>query len=182
MEDTFDVVFVCTGNRFRSPIAAAVFAAATAGQPVRTRSLGTLNVSGAPALPEAQRVCSLYGLDLSRHRSRRLGDLPLEDSDLVVGFEPKHVARAVVDGSARRQRSFLLTELVETLDECELLKAGNAVSCARAAVWMAHERRADGHAMPIPDPFGGSPSEYEHTAALVHDLTTRLAGLLFARE
>ena len=47
-----DVVFLCTGNRFRSPLAAALFAEATAGLPVHVRSAGTLNVGSPPVFPE----------------------------------------------------------------------------------------------------------------------------------
>jgi hypothetical protein len=40
---SFEVVFVCTGNRFRSPLAAALFGRATAGLPVSVSSRGTLD-------------------------------------------------------------------------------------------------------------------------------------------
>jgi protein-tyrosine phosphatase len=181
VQDSFDVVFVCTGNRFRSPIAAAVFSAATAGMPVRVHSLGTLDLNGAPALPEAFRLGSAYGLDLSGHRSRNLRDLPLGDVDLVVGFEPIHLVRAVVDGGARPNRSFLLEELVEELEGSELPDAEGDFQRARVAVALARVRRRSSRSTPMPirDPFGRSPAEYEQTAARVHNLAVRLAAVLF---
>ena len=46
-EREFEVVFVCTGNRFRSPLAESLLRAATEGLPVRVRSLGMLRVRAA---------------------------------------------------------------------------------------------------------------------------------------
>ena len=183
MQDSFDVVFVCTGNRFRSPIAAAVFSSAVAGMPVRVHSVGTLEGNEAPVLPEASRLGSAHGLDLSEHRSRSLRDLPLADADLVVGFEPIHVTRAVVDGGARPNRSFLLAELVEVLEGSELPDGDVGLQRARAAVALAgvRRRRRKPAAPPIPDPFGGSQREYERIGARVRDLAGRLPALLFGR-
>lgn len=180
MDALFNIVFVCTGNRFRSPIAAAVFAAATAGQPVGVHSVGTVESAGAPALPEAVRACSSLGLDLSSHRSSTLGRCSLRDADLVVGFEPAHVARAVVEAGARAERSFLLEDLVAALEGSAPLLVGNGVERARAAVALAVERRAGRRSsISIPDPFGGPPLGYESTATRIRDLSGRLAALLF---
>jgi len=182
MTDTFEVVFVCTGNRFRSPIAAATFEAVSAGVPVRVHSLGTLDLNAAPALAEALRLCSSYGLDLSAHRSRCLDGVRLDGADLIVGFEPKHVARAVVEADARRERSFLLGELVEGLEAVTIPDEPDPVSRARFAVALVNERRQRGEAgeppPPIADPYGGTQHDYEQAATRVHDLTGRVATAL----
>ena len=49
--DELQVVFVCTGNRFRSPLAAALFREATSGLPVDVRSMGT-SVTGSDLIQE----------------------------------------------------------------------------------------------------------------------------------
>jgi protein-tyrosine-phosphatase len=48
--DVFRVAFVCTGNRFRSPLAAALFRSAAEGLPVEVASAGTLDLGGVGAL------------------------------------------------------------------------------------------------------------------------------------
>ena len=53
IEPRFQIVFVCTGNRFRSPIAAAFVQKHGAGLPLDLRSLGTLDTGPAPPLAEA---------------------------------------------------------------------------------------------------------------------------------
>jgi low molecular weight protein-tyrosine phosphatase len=179
----FEVVFICTGNRFRSPIAAAAFAAATGGQPVVTHSIGTLDTTGVGVLPEAMRLGLSYGLDLSDHRSRSLVNHGLADADLVVGFEEKHVARAVIDGGAPRDRSFLLVELVESLRDCGAPGLTDPVERARQLVARAAERRADQTtSMTISDPYGTSEEQYRRTAERVRDLAARLAFLLFGQD
>jgi low molecular weight protein-tyrosine phosphatase len=179
--DAFDVVFVCTGNRFRSPIAAATFAAETAGRPVRVRSFGTLELGGAPALDEAVRLSSAVGLDLTAHRSRCLDEVRLDEADLVIGFETKHVARAVVDAGARRERTFLLGELVEILEAGVGTSSGTeGAGGARDAVARADEKRDHvSPPTPIGDPYGGPAAGYERAASSVRDLTRRLAAALF---
>ena len=68
--DDFDVVVICSGNRFRSPIAEAVLRREAEGLPVRVRSFGTMDLPTGQALPEAIELAPSYGLDLRSHRSR----------------------------------------------------------------------------------------------------------------
>lgn len=185
MTDPFEVVFVCTGNRFRSPIAAATFAAETVGLPVRVLSFGTLELGGAPALDEAVRLSNAFGLDLSSHRSRCLDDVSLDDVDLVIGFELNHVARAVVDAGARRERTFMLGEIVPALEWAAHAADGpDPAARAREAVRLADDDRGRASVPPptIADPYGGAAADYERAAATVRDLTHRLAAALFPRS
>src|SRR5205823_13150372 len=85
------VAFVCTGNRFRSPLAAALLARETGSLPLRIDSLGTLDLGGRSALPEAIAIAEGYGLDLSGHQARALTSVDLKPFDLVLGFERMHV-------------------------------------------------------------------------------------------
>ena len=169
-DDTFDVVFVCTGNQFRSPLAAAVFVRETAGFPVRISSCGTGAIDGARAFDEAAQLATHLSVDLSAHRSRRLGDL--SGADLVVGFERGHVERAVVDGGAARERTFTLPQVVELLEgassdgspreRLEALRPGNMLEAPE-----------------IEDPIGLREERQEAIADEVEHLATRLADALF---
>lgn len=82
------LVFVCAGNICRSPYAGA-----------RARSLGAAAASfgllasgGAPADPVASRNALLRGMDLSEHRSAKAESSLLARNDLIIVFEPGHVA------------------------------------------------------------------------------------------
>jgi protein-tyrosine phosphatase len=179
--DQFDVVVICSGNRFRSPIAEAVVRDATDGLPVRVRSFGTLDLASSQALPEALELAPSLGLDLTSHRSHRLAGEDLSDADLVIGFEPIHVSSAVVGAAARRERTFLLSELVESLEGVKLPDGLGPVERARTAVREADKARTASPATPeeIADPIGGPPAGFRASADQVHRLTRRLAQLLF---
>ena len=180
-QDVFDIVVICSGNRFRSPIAQAVLQEASTGLPVRVGSAGTLDLQPGPALPQAIAFGKPLGLDLSAHASRRVSGFDLSDADLVIGFESIHVATAVIDAGARRERTFLLTELVELLADVAPEDAG-PVERARSIVGQANELRNRGptsRRQEIADPVGGPEAGFVATGRLVRELTLSLAQSLF---
>jgi protein-tyrosine phosphatase len=181
----FELILLCTGNRARSPIAEGFLRDLLAELPVQVRSLGTLELGAAPALPEAIEAAAVLGLDISEHRARGLAGEDLSGADLVVGFEQHHVAAAVVDGGARRDRVFSLPELVELLEESAPPSSGEPVERARQAIADAHARRS-GHAgagvAELADPLGQDRSFYRNTVERVRELSTRLAVGLFGDD
>jgi uncharacterized protein (UPF0262 family)/protein-tyrosine-phosphatase len=76
------VLFVCTRNAVRSPMAEALLAARR-GSGVRVASAGLV---GDPADPLAISVMSEIGLDLNRHEGRALADRRLGDFDQVIAL------------------------------------------------------------------------------------------------
>jgi protein-tyrosine phosphatase len=182
--DRFDIVVVCNGNRFRSPLVEGVLRRATEGLPVRVRSVGTMDLPPGPALPEAIEFGRSVGLDLAPHRSRRLSDDDLSGADLVLGFELSHVARAVVDAQARRERTFLVSELADVLVDIHPPQGPDVPARARRTVSLADEarRKTDSRRPPeIGDPFGGSAVGYRRTGEQVREAAERIAGALFGR-
>jgi protein-tyrosine-phosphatase len=184
--DTFSIAFVCTGNRFRSPLAEAFVHRLTLELPVSVDSYGTLELENAPPLPEAIEIASQSGISLSDHRTRYLNSASLEDLDLLIGFEPAHIQQAVVDAQAPRSRSFTLRDLVS------LLPAGgppardeDVVDRARRLVAVASERLAESSRPTMgatPDPFGGPRKLYLQTAFDIRDLSVTLVERLFGVE
>jgi len=164
-------------------MAAALFARATEGLPVQVRSRGTLDLAATPALPEALEEAALLGLDLSSHRSCRLTGEDLSQADLVLGFERIHVAAAVVEAHAGRDRTFTLPELVELLAAIEPPPDLDPVERARAAVQAAHEaRRATHGALPeLVDPIGRPRGVQRDVANRVQALVAELVSRLFGR-
>jgi hypothetical protein len=99
-KSTFDVVFVCTANRARSALSEAFYRRYTFDFDTRARSFGTLDQEGAPALEHAVDAGRRLGVDLAAHTAAALSNGVLAEADLVLGFEPHHVAAAVIDGDA----------------------------------------------------------------------------------
>ena len=181
---TFDVVFICTGNRFRSALAAGVLRRAAGDADLAVRSFGTLKLEPGPALPEAVEFARAHGVDLSDHRCRSLAGEHLRDADLVVGFELIHAATAVLEADAPRDRAFLLAEIVAYLDQLPSTADGTAEGARRAveaAAALRRERRLE-VAEEIEDPLGRPTKAQTLIAADVAARTSRLARLLFGEE
>jgi protein-tyrosine-phosphatase len=140
-----------------------------------------LEREGAPALPQAIRAAREFDIDLGEHRARSATTGRLEQSDLVIGFEPFHVAHAVVTGGAPRARVFLLAELAQTLvhlaaptpvDDMEFrVVVGRADAARSASGW---------HPPAIADPVGASDRRfvetYEEIERMVAIVVVRLFG------
>jgi len=179
--DTFEVAFVCTGNRARSVLSEALYRRYTVGFDTRARSFGTLDVGGAPALEHAVDAGRELGVDLWAHTAVTLAHGGLAETDLVLGFEPHHVAAAVIDGRAPAGRVFLLREFVELTGPPP--RVDGSPDHARSEVAAAHGRRAKSrsHAarFVIEDPAGRPPNVMYAVAAEMDELVRQTVRALF---
>lgn len=87
------VLFVCTGNTCRSPMAAAIASAiARKDSPIRTtfRSAGVSASSGDRATSEAVEAVRSVGADLGSHRSRPLTREVVREAEVIYVMSPSH--------------------------------------------------------------------------------------------
>ena len=87
------ILFVCTGNTCRSPMAAGLFAKMLQERGVTgiaVASAGLAAFDGAPASAEAVEVMRQFGVDLSGHRTRRLTREMVLTADLVLTMTKRH--------------------------------------------------------------------------------------------
>ncbi len=144
--EPFRLLFVCTGNTCRSPMAE-VLARRTLGtlgwDHVEVRSAGTGAAAGVPASEGAMRAAERNGLDLSEHRSTPLTDDVVQWADLVLAMSANHLLRVVALGYG--DKAALLTSFA----------AGEG---------------PQGVPESVRDPFGGSDEEYEETFRLLERL------------
>lgn len=86
------LLFVCTGNTCRSPMAEVIFNAIAAerGLDWRAESAGVAAVGERPASPNAIQAAAEIGLDLHTHRTRFLPALNLSEYQLFVAVGEEH--------------------------------------------------------------------------------------------
>ena len=88
------VLFICTGNIYRSPLSAAFFLKQLqqAGQESgwRAESAGTWTVPGQTAPADVLDVASRYDVDLKKHVTRLVDRELLEAFDLILVMERGH--------------------------------------------------------------------------------------------
>jgi len=138
------VLFVCTANRVRSPMAAELFRALLKQKRNDWRnwqveSAGTWAMPGQPVVAEVQSVLQGRGLDASQHRSRTVHGDMLEQADLVLVMEAHQREALRLEYPEYKERIYLLSEMV-------------------------------GQHFDIDDPIGGPLSEYEAAARNLQQL------------
>lgn len=109
------ILFVCTGNLARSPLAEHAFQKALAGRGVTSvlaESAGTMAYDGAPAAGKAVREGAERGLDLSRHRARLLTRSMVDEADMALVMERHqyHHTLALAPGSG--EKTFMLASFI----------------------------------------------------------------------
>lgn len=130
------LLFVCTGNTCRSPMAEAIARAMVAERGIEdfiVSSAGTSAWDGSPASDPAVLVAMEHGIDLTSHRSRVLTREIVEQADLVLVMGSHHLERAV------------------------------ALNNGGKAHLLTHYASRGASATPVADPFGGDLDAYRVT-------------------
>ncbi len=139
------VLFVCTANQCRSPMAEALLKSLVAQRDETDRwqiqSAGTWAGPGRPATPLAQTVMQRRGVDISGHRSRLIDAEMLAAASVVLVMTRHHLEAIQAEFPDVQGRVYLLSQLVN--------------------------RDFD-----IEDPYGGSPDDYELCASELQTILT----------
>lgn len=87
------ILFVCTGNTCRSPMAKCLMEALCRRQGLTAScdSAGLHVLPGTPASPGAQRAMANRGLSLQGHRAKRLNASLCENADVILCMTPGHL-------------------------------------------------------------------------------------------
>lgn len=97
------LLFVCTGNTCRSPLAEGLARRLVAERGVADMTIGSAGTSawdGAPASDGSLLVAMEHDLDLSAHRTRQLTKELVAEADLILTMGPHHLERVEALGGS----------------------------------------------------------------------------------
>ena len=135
------VLFVCTANLYRSPLAVAFLKEelkhAQVGNEWLIDSAGTWTKSGTSIHSQTIEDAVHFGLDVRAHKSKQVTAALLSRQDLILVMETGHKEALLIEFPDQSKKVYLLSEVV------------------------------DGHTYDIPDPFS---SEGQHDRDIANEL------------
>lgn len=147
------LLFVCTGNTCRSPLAESIARRLVSDRQIPDVTVGSAGTSAwpdAPASDGALLVALEHGMDLGEHRARPLSPELVAGADLLLTMGPHHLDR--VDALGGAGRAHLLTAY------------------------------ASGHPRAVSDPFGGDLDVYRATYRELAEQITRVLDRIVAER
>jgi len=140
------LLFICTANICRSPMAEALFknkiAGEIDGQDWKIESAGTWADAGIPAANNSRLAMHNRELDIEDHRSQPVNGKMLNTFDLILTMEQRHKETLSIEFPEVSDRIYVITEMI-------------------------------GRSYDIWDPVGASLAEFEITADELEDILTK---------
>lgn len=148
---TRKILFVCTGNTCRSPMAEGIFRQAADGHGFEVGSAGVAAYGGGPASPETMKVLKKRGIKLEGFQSRLVDEEMMESAEAVFCMTEGHRQILVANFPEWEKKIFRVCDFVEIQG-----KVGRDV----------------------PDPIGMGLAEYQKTAEVLEQAMAGILGFL----
>ena len=145
------ILFVCTGNTCRSPMAEGLLRVASGRRELTVSSAGVAAMPGGRASRETREIVESRGGDLSGFRSRMVDEEILAEADHVFCMTRSHLEALEALYPDFAERYYLV---------CDFVEIGGEVG------------------VDIPDPIGGGRQAYEAVATLLDGAIGGILGFL----
>lgn len=109
-----EIIFVCTGNTCRSPMAEAYIKKVTGESSFQ--SAGITAIEGLPASENSIRILESIQIDLNNHRSQRINKDNLEKADLILTMTLSHKQRILQVFPHLHNKTYTLKEYIHNVD------------------------------------------------------------------
>lgn len=107
------VLFICTANICRSPMAMALLRDKVGNSADWViESAGTWSIEGQPAATNTQKVLAQHNIELTDHRSGSVNRELLREFNLILTMESGHKEALIVEFPEIAQRVYMLSEMI----------------------------------------------------------------------
>lgn len=108
------VLFVCTANVVRSPMAMALLRSKVADEPDwRIESAGTWALAGQGAAEKTRIVLANRGLDISNHQARSVDHEMLSSFNLILAMESNHFEALTAEFPEVAGHIYLVSQMID---------------------------------------------------------------------
>jgi protein-tyrosine-phosphatase len=173
------VLFVCTGNLCRSPMAEVLLR-----DELRRRgctgvdvvSSGTWGIDGSPATPEAVQAVGELDIDLSSHRARSIDVDEVRSADIVVAMTSVHV-REITQMVPGAEGKVVLLKHLGAIEVANPLADGSG-QAQRLEALLGGRRPELVRAHDVDDPMGMDVGRYRRTVTELRDGIAHLVNVI----
>lgn len=110
------IIFVCTGNTCRSPMAETIYRSLETNSDIKVTSRGLVVLFSEPSNPKADTVLKSHNLELKNHTSKSLKPSDIDEDTLILTMTEKQ-KQSVIDKFAIEDNVYTIKEFVGELGD-----------------------------------------------------------------